>query len=201
MPSPLSNTVPSDGTFSYTPDANFNGVDGFTYQVADSNGTVSQGNVTITVAAADDPPVGVADNITADGGIAAVLAHSALTVNDANVDGDGLTITNFTQPSNGTVFDNGDGTFTYTPAAGFSGVDSFVYTLADPDGNTSTASVVVTVTPEASTTPGPDPSVPPPDIDPIPGTSPPPDPGIDPTDPEPGSDDPPAEAEVKVPAL
>ena len=187
-----------DGTFAYTPDANFNGVDGFTYQVADSNGTVSQGNVTITVGAVDDPPVGVADNITADGGIASVLAHSALTVNDANVDGDGLTITNFTQPSNGTVFDNGDGTFTYTPAAGFSGVDSFVYTLADPDGNTSTASVVVTVTPEASTTPGPDPSVPPPDIDPIPGTSPPPDPGIDPTDPEPGSDDPPAEEEALV---
>jgi hypothetical protein len=174
-----------DGTFSYTPDANFNGVDGFTYQVADSTGTVSQGNVTITVGAVDDPPVGVADNITADGGIASVLAHSALTVNDANVDGDGLTITNFTQPSNGTVFDNGDGTFTYTPAQGFSGVDSFVYTLADPDGNTSTASVVVTVTPE------PDPSVPPPDIDPIPGTSPPPDPGTDPTDPEPGSDEPP----------
>ena len=115
----------SDGTFAYTPDANFNGVDGFTYQVADSNGTVSQGNVTITIAAADDPPVGVGDNITADGGIASVLAHSALTANDANVDGDGLSITNFTQPSNGTVFDNGDGTFTYTPTSGFSGVDSF----------------------------------------------------------------------------
>ena len=180
----------SDGTFAYTPDANFNGVDGFTYQVADSNGTVSQGNVTITIAAADDPPVGVGDNITADGGIASVLAHSALTVNDANVDGDALTITNFTQPSNGTVFDNGDGTFTYTPTSGFSGVDSFVYTLADPDGNTSTASVVVTVTPESNTTPVTDPSVPPPDIDPDPGTSPPPDPGNGPTDPEPGSDDP-----------
>jgi hypothetical protein len=136
----------------------------------------------------DDPPVGVADNITADAGLPSVLAHSALTVNDANVDGDSLTITNFTQPSNGTVFDNGDGTFTYIPAPDFSGVDSFVYTLADPDGNTSTAAVVVTVTP------GPDPSVPPLDIEPVPGTSPPPDPGIDPTAPETEGDEPPPAA-------
>ena len=75
----------------------------------------------------------------------------------------------------------------------------FVYTLADPDGNTSTAAVVVTVTPEASTPPVTDPSVPPPDIDPGPGTSPPPGPGSDPTDPEPGSDDPePAAVEQAV---
>jgi hypothetical protein len=112
-----------------------------------------------------------------------------------NVDGDNLTITNFTQPSNGTVFDNGDGTFIYTPAPDFSGVDSFVYTLADPDGNTSTAAVVVTVTAAESTvTPGPDPSVPPPDIEPVPGTSPPPDPGIDPTAPETEGDEPPPAA-------
>ncbi len=162
----------SDGTFSYTPDADFNGVDGFSYQVADSSGSVSQGTVTITVDPVDDPPVGVADNITADGGIASVLSHIALTANDANVDGDTLTITNFTQPSNGSVFDNGDGTFTYIPAAGFSGVDSFVYTVADPDGNTSTAAVIVTVTAEQSSViPGPDPEVPPP----VTGQSPPPD--------------------------
>ena len=45
----------------------------------------------------------------------------------------------------GTVADNGNGTFTYTPAAGFTGSDSFTYTIADGDGDLSTATVAVTV--------------------------------------------------------
>ena len=41
----------------------------------------------------------------------------------------------------GTVADNGNGTFTYTPAAGFTGTDSFTYTIADADGEQSAATV------------------------------------------------------------
>ncbi|OED41007.1 hypothetical protein ACH42_15130 [Endozoicomonas sp. (ex Bugula neritina AB1)] len=63
--------------------------------------------------------------------------------NDA--DGDPLTLTGFTQGANGTVIDNGDGTFSYTPNNGFVGVDSFTYTISDGD-NTSEAVIRITVT-------------------------------------------------------
>ncbi|MBL4637806.1 MAG: cadherin-like domain-containing protein [Proteobacteria bacterium] len=58
---------------------------------------------------------------------------------------DGGSITDFNQPANGTVVLNDDGTFTYTPAANFSGEDSFDYTLTDDGGNSATATATVNV--------------------------------------------------------
>jgi large repetitive protein len=52
-----------------------------------------------------------------------------------------------TAASNGTVVRNADGTFTYTPNAGFDGNDSFTYTVRNADGATDTATVRITVTP------------------------------------------------------
>lgn len=65
--------------------------------------------------------------------------------NDSDPDGDTLTVVGNTDPSNGSVVDNGDGTFTYTPDAGFEGVDTFTYTIDDGKGGTDTATVEVTV--------------------------------------------------------
>ena len=62
--------------------------------------------------------------------------------------GDGpATISGFqtTSAFGGSVVHNGDGTFTYTPVAGFIGNDSFGYSIADVDGDTSSATVTVTV--------------------------------------------------------
>lgn len=68
--------------------------------------------------------------------------------NDTDPNGDPLTITSVGPASRGTVIDNGDGTLTYVPNAGFTGVDTFVYTICAPDGcktTSSTAAVTVTV--------------------------------------------------------
>ena len=67
--------------------------------------------------------------------------------NDADPDGDPLTVDSFTQGSNGSVVYNGDGTFTYTPNVNFSGSDSFTYTVDDGNGGQSTATATVTVNP------------------------------------------------------
>lgn len=67
--------------------------------------------------------------------------------NDSDPDGDALAIQSFTQPANGSVNDNGDGTLTYTPAPGFSGTDRFDYVVHDDRGGAAAATVSVTVYP------------------------------------------------------
>jgi hypothetical protein len=63
----------------------------------------------------------------------------------ANDAGDGLAIVGYTQPGAGTLVLNPDRSFTYAPAPGFAGSDSFTYTVRDADGATATAVVAVTV--------------------------------------------------------
>ncbi|MEL6791314.1 MAG: Ig-like domain-containing protein [Pseudomonadota bacterium] len=65
--------------------------------------------------------------------------------NDSDPDGDPLTVTSTTQPDNGTVVINPDGTLTYTPDPNFEGTDTFTYTIDDGNGGTDTATVTVNV--------------------------------------------------------
>ncbi|MCG7522381.1 Ig-like domain-containing protein, partial [Ruegeria sp. Ofav3-42] len=82
-----------------------------------------------TITPVNDPPVAADDTLATDEDVALTInVASDLLVNDSDPDGDALSLTAFTQPANGTVADNGDGTFTYTPNSGFSGSDSFTYT-------------------------------------------------------------------------
>jgi hypothetical protein len=135
--------VEPDGTVTYTPDPDFNGTDGFFVTVTDAVGGFAESEVTVTVEAVNDDPVAVDDtgNTTVDN----ALTIDAL-ANDLDVDGDTLQITAVTDGSNGTVENNGDGTVTYTPGAGFTGSDSFTYTIGDGAGGApSTATVTVAV--------------------------------------------------------
>lgn len=65
--------------------------------------------------------------------------------NDTDADFDTLSVTGATDGANGTTIVNGDGTVSYTPNAGFSGTDTFDYTISDGNGGTDTATVTVTV--------------------------------------------------------
>lgn len=68
-------------------------------------------------------------------------------VNDADPDGDPLTLVAWTQGSNGEVIRDDDGLLTYTPNEGFDGSDSFTYTIDDDHGGQGTGTVTVTVLP------------------------------------------------------
>ncbi len=85
----------------------------------------------------------------------AVVTNAAtpVTINVlANDSGNNLTITSFSSPANGSLVFNGDKTFTYTPAAGFIGDDSFAYTVRDAQGTPASAEVTISVIPSTGAT-------------------------------------------------
>ncbi|MEM6713865.1 MAG: Ig-like domain-containing protein [Cyanobacteria bacterium P01_C01_bin.147] len=141
QPSNGSVTINADNTLSYTPDADFNGTDSFTYQVDDGNSGRASATVSLTVNPVNDAPVAADDSTNTD-------QDTAVTVNvlsnDSDIDGDALNVAAVGDAANGTVVLNGDGTVTYTPNAGFSGNDSFTYELSDGDLS-DTATVEVSI--------------------------------------------------------
>jgi len=105
------------------------------------------------------PPAAASDNFEtfSDPAMPGTLS-SDLLGNDGDPDGDVIEVlaaggvpsgTAFTTVNGGTVVVSADGTFDYTPAAGFIGVDSFEYTIADPSGATDDAMVVINVQPDS----------------------------------------------------
>ncbi|MCL4264506.1 MAG: tandem-95 repeat protein [Anaerolineae bacterium] len=141
---PLSGTVTinPDSSLTYLPAANFNGVDGFSYTISDGHNAMATAIVTITVTAVNDAPVAADDAAVTNVNTAVTIA---VLTNDLDVDGDTLEVTAVTSPANGTAVSHPDGTVTYTPDPGFTGADSFNYTISDGNRGTDSASVTITV--------------------------------------------------------
>jgi VCBS repeat-containing protein len=152
--------TPSDTTddyIVYTPNADFNGTDSFTYTVT-AGGTPYTASVAVTVTEVNDRPVAAADTLSSvaeDSGVRSI-AFSTLTANDsagpANESGQALTITGVTNAVGGTV-SIVSGHIEFTPAANFNGTASFDYTVTDngttngaPDPQSATGHVSFTVT-------------------------------------------------------
>jgi len=131
----------ANGTVTYTPSANYNGPDSFTYVVSDGIATDS-GSVSVTVSPVNDPPF--ANDDAASTPYQTAIAVPVL-ANDTDVDGDALTVASVGAASHGTVTIGPGGSVTYTPAAGYSGPDAFGYTARDPSGATDPATVNITV--------------------------------------------------------
>ena len=138
-------TVNPDGTWTYTPKANYNGRDSFTVTVNDGNGGFATATVTITVNPVNDAPVAVNDGASTDEDNSVDVDVLA---NDTDVDtGDTLSINSFTQPGNGTTSLVG-GKIRYTPNPNWYGTDTFTYTTRDNSGAISnTATVTITINP------------------------------------------------------
>ena len=144
-----------DGSFTYTGAADYVGADSFGYTVSDGRGGFSTATVEIDVAAVNDAPVGADDSYSGtENTVFAVGAAAGVLANDSDADADGLTVDSFDAVSTagGTVSMNADGSFTYTPAAGFTGADSFAYTVTDGNGAFDTATVTLTVDPAVAYT-------------------------------------------------
>lgn len=128
----------SSGSATYTPNADFNGTDSFTYVVADDGGALSAGaTVTLTVNGVDDAPR-VADD-TAE--ILGQVLHSVNVLgNDSDVDGslNVTTVVIVDSPAQGVAsVDPVTGAIGYTPGGGFTSQDSLTYTVQDNTANVS----------------------------------------------------------------
>jgi large repetitive protein len=134
------------------------------FSVTDSVGgtTASPATRAINVSEANQPPAAVDHSYTAVGntplGVGTSPSAPAATVSGSLLNGDSdpdsgglVSVTGNTTPAHGSVTVNPDGTFTYLPNAGFSGTDSFQYTITDSDDpqnpKTATATATITVGP------------------------------------------------------
>jgi len=134
-----------DGSFTYTPRANANGSDSFTYQATDGTVMSNIATVTLTVTPINDAPAAVGDAYETDENTALTVAAPGLLSNDTDIDGDGLSTDLVFGPSSGSLTIYADGSFIYTPDPGFSGSDSFTYRADDGIARSNVATVTITV--------------------------------------------------------
>ncbi len=137
----------ADGSFTYTPNANYNGTDSFTYTANDGHVDSNTATVTITVTPVNDVPVAVDDSYTLVKNTTLSIVASGVLGNDSDVDlGTVLTSTKVSDPANGTLILNSNGSFDYTPSVGFDGTVTFKYIANDGTADSNEATVTILVT-------------------------------------------------------
>jgi len=138
-------------SLTYTPAANFSGTDSFTYTVSDGNGGTDTATVTVTVEGDNTRPTARNDSYTlrrnSSGNVLTVMS------NDSDPDnGDEITIAGFDPPNQGGSVSLGNAnTLVYSPAADFTGTETFVYRVQDLSGSIDDATVTITVVNQSPT--------------------------------------------------
>ena len=130
----------------YTPSANFNGSDSFTFVANDGNSDSAPATISLTVTPVADAPQATDDTYsTAEDTPLIVNAANGVLANDSDVDGDALTVVKLSDPTHGALTLNSDGSFSYTPNANFNGLDSFTYQAQDGALDSNVATVTLQV--------------------------------------------------------
>ena len=139
---------PANGTLSgappslvYTPAPDFYGADAFTFTASDGQATSNVATVSITVTAVNDPPVAADQQVMTDEDVPVPITLTA-----TDVEGDPLTFSVLSQPSNGSLSGSAPD-LVYTPAPDYFGVDSFTFQADDGQSTSNVATVSITVNP------------------------------------------------------
>src|SRR5207247_8288270 len=134
------------GTFTYTPDANFNGPDTFKFKVNDGTLDSNTAIIFITVRPVNDAPVAQDDAyVTDEDTPLTVSAGLGVLVNDSDVDSGTLTAAVVSGPSHGSLTLNANGSLAYAPSANYNGSDSFTYKANDGALDSNLATVKITI--------------------------------------------------------
>jgi VCBS repeat-containing protein len=126
----------ADGSFDYTPDLNFFGIDSFTYWANDGSSNSNLATVTLTVNGVNDAPIAVDDGYQTEPNTPLMVdVVSGVLANDTDPDLDELKVVLLGDVANGALNLNADGSFDYTPDLNFTGADSFTYRAKDTFGD------------------------------------------------------------------
>ena len=147
------------GTFTYNPDDGFTGPDQFTVVASEAtdclhmHGVLSllgwrgmhtdPATIRLNVVGANQAPVATPDSVTT---VKNTPVTGNVLTNDSDVEIGSLIATLVSTATNGLVVLNSDGSFSYTPNANWTGIDSFSYTASDGQATSSTALVTIAVT-------------------------------------------------------
>jgi len=144
---PITQITPTTAQVSYTPNADFNGADAFTFISNDGTADSVAATISLTVNPINAPPM-------ANSSMATTVEDTPVTITltGSDVDGDGLTFAIASGPSNGMLgaivpLTPNTAEVSYTPSMGFSGADSFAFTASDGMLTTAATLVAITVTP------------------------------------------------------
>jgi VCBS repeat-containing protein len=135
-------TVNGDGSFSYTPNANYNGPDSFTFKAYDGFADSNVATESLTVNAVNDAPV--AANGSSSGNEDTVITGTLVAT---DIDSASLTFSRVAQAAHGTVTVNANGSFSYTPNANYFGPDSFTFKANDGSLDSNIATENLTINP------------------------------------------------------
>ena len=134
----------SNGTFTFTPVANFTGSTSFTYKAYDGSTLSAATTVTLELTPVNDPPVAQPDVFA---GTEDIAVTGNVLANDSDVDSAALTAQLVAGPATGGLVFNGDGSFTYTPVANANGPVTFTYRVSDDSATSGTTLVTLNLAP------------------------------------------------------
>ncbi|HEY3052840.1 MAG TPA: Ig-like domain-containing protein [Thermoanaerobaculia bacterium] len=143
-------TLNADGSFHYVHDGGETLVDSFTYRANDGSANSNIATVTINITPVNDPPVANNDAYSTNSNTPLNVAAPGVLGNDTDPDSPTLTAVLVSGPAHAASFAlNANGSFSYTPTAGFAGTDSFTYKANDgaADSNVATATITVIAQP------------------------------------------------------
>ncbi|WP_221077442.1 retention module-containing protein [Agarivorans albus] len=142
----------NDGTWTYTPAENDDGSVSFSYDISDGEATISTGTADLDITPVNDAPTTsnvVLDPVAEDAVGGRVITEAELLANAGDIDNDlaDLSVSNLSLIGNGTLTNNNDGTWTYTPAKDDDGSVSFSYDISDGEATISTGTADLDITP------------------------------------------------------
>ena len=145
---PPGTVMPSGTLVTYTPSPNYFGPDAFTFKAIDVQGDSNLATVTLTVTPVPDPPGAAPDGpYVVNAGATLTVPPPGVLLNDAELDLEPLTARLVSPAAHGTLTLRSDGGFTYAPAPGYFGADTFTYVAHDGLLDSAPATVLIQVNP------------------------------------------------------
>ena len=141
-PSNATVAIQPNGTYSFTPDFNFHGIDTLTYRVCDELGACDDEIVVVYVFSINDDPVAVNDNNTIS---ANSMLYGTVAANDYDTDIEPLTFITLDAADFGTFVLNMNGTYTYISNLDYEGLETIIYYACDSCGACAIATLTITV--------------------------------------------------------